>query len=686
MEKINLALSVARDAQILEAAPDKMLVVYGKNHGGASLEGTVGTKHRYIVGDIELLEDHCIPFMLRFYAAGETEERLVYRFGLLPGVKTRVRFDLDYMDAHTIYTTRTPGMLKLVCHGHRITMDECVKIELGIEDAFHDIKVALSDFYLADEEPSEFPLPDIKLVDEFGQWKPKDWPGKVKSFEELVEVVKANEGPVAYPQSDWDKWGGYLGHKVKEGTGFFSTAKVDGRWYLTDPDGYSYFSHGVCGVGQMHLGDRIDGLEKFCDWLPDREGEYKDFYDERIVQRTPYMPAEHQIMFGFGKANIHRVYGEKAEEQWEQNYNHIMSTLGLNTTGSHPTMGWSAKRYCEVNGLDINTFKVPSVPIPYVQQIGMLYPDTETRIYRDFPDVLSEEYKQNAIPFAEQLRPYKDDPMLIGYFMRNEPEFNFIEDLVIADEVLYNPAQTACRAGLKAWLMERYETIDALNAAWGSSFESFDDFDKSIRDCSKISKACEKDLREYSVFLVREYVRIPAEACRKVDPNHLNLGLRWSKAYNADMCAGWEYCDVFSINCYSFDPSIDMDFAVKAGVDRPILIGEFHFGALDRGLPATGLKGVTNQIERAKAYRSFVEKTAEHPYGVGTHWFQWQDQFCLGRMDGENYQIGLIDVCTRPYPEMADAMKECAKTLYEVRRGAVPAYYEETEHIPMIGY
>lgn len=680
MQKIDLSKSVARDAVIECAAADAMTVVYGKDAGGASLEGTVGTAHRYIIGDIKLCEEHCVPFMLRFYARGEEEARLVYRFGLLPGIKTRVRFDLDYMDNHTIYTTRTPGTLKLVCHGHRITMDECVKIELGIEDVYHDIRVELSDFYLTDEEPAEYPLPDVKLVDEFGQWKPKDWPGKVKSFDELAAVVRANEGPVAYPNPQWDKWGGYLGHKVKEGTGFFSTAKVDGRWYLVDPDGYSYFSNGACGVGMLGAGDRIDGMEKFCDWLPQGEEEYKDFFNTRTWQRTPYMPVETMTSFSYAAANLYRVYGKDFREQWKINYNHILSKFGMNTTGSHPQIGF--RTMTAENRPD----SVPQVPIPYVQQIGMLYPDTETRIYRDFPDVLSEEYAANAIPFAEQLLPFRNDPMLIGFFMRNEPEFNFIEDLVIADEVLYNPAQTACRAGLKKWLMDKFGTIEALNAAWGSTFASFDDFDTSIRDCSKISAACEKDLREYSVFLVREYVRIPAEACRKVDPNHLNLGLRWSKAYNADMCAGWEYCDVFSINCYSFDPQVDMNFAVEAGVDCPILIGEFHFGALDRGLPATGLKGVADQNERAKAWRIFCERCAEHPYGVGVHWFQFHDQFCLGRPDGENYQIGIVDVCTRPYPELTDAMLETAKDLYEIRRGAKPAYMDKVKSIPMIGY
>lgn len=76
-----------------------------------------------------------------------------------------------------------------------------------------------------------------------------------------------------------------------------------------------------------------------------------------------------------------------------------------------------------------------------------------------------------------------------------------------------------------------------------------------------------------------------------MDPNHLNLGLRWSKAYNADMMKGWEYFDVFSINCYDFDPTRDMDFVKNAGVDLPILLGEYHCGALDRGADGHRVKG-----------------------------------------------------------------------------------------------
>jgi len=129
-----------------------------------------------------------------------------------------------------------------------------------------------------------------------------------------------------------------------------------------------------------------------------------------------------------------------------------------------------------------------------------------------------------------------------------------------------------------------------------------------------------------------------------------------------------------------------MDFIRDAGVDLPILIGEFHCGALDRGLPATGLKAVENQYERGVMWRYFVEKCAAHPYGVGAHWFQYNDQFCLGRFDGENYQIGMVDVCMQPYKELIEAARESSARLYQVKNGEVPPYDRVPKAIPMIGY
>ncbi|WP_128083699.1 beta-galactosidase [Paenibacillus sp. DMB5] len=555
-------------------------------------------------------------------------------------------------------------------HGQRTRIEEADRFELGMERSFHEVRVRLENFFLTDDKPEEFPVPGKKLVDEFGQWKGKEWPGKIQSLDELAKKLKVIEGEARYPFAEWNRWGGDSARKLTEGTGYFATFKSeDGRWHLVDPEGCDYFSLGPCGTNP---GDqcRIDGFEQNCDWLPDmQDPEYKEFYREGSRRRTAYMPLDHYKITNFTAMNLKKVYGDQWRGKWENIAHHILMKNGINSQGNFPGL-------CVNNGRS---------KLPYVRELPG-FPATNTLIFRDFPDVLSPEYSEQSEQYARQLADWADDVWLIGYFLRNEPEFNFVEGLLIADEVLHNPARTYCRQGLISFLRDKYGTIEALNQAWDAGFAGFEALEQPLDCCSRTYPASKFDLQQFSIHLIREYIRIPSLACKAVDKHHLNLGLRWSKAYNPDMMAGWEYFDVFSINCYDFDPSKDMDFVKNAGVDLPILLGEYHCGALDRGLPATGLKGVTDQKERGVMWRHFVEKVAAHPYGVGAHWFQFNDQFCLGRYDGENYQIGMVDICMQPYEELMDAVYETSKVLYKVKNGEMEPYARYPVAIPMIGY
>ena len=69
----------------------------------------------------------------------------------------------------------------------------------------------------------------------------------------------------------------------------------------------------------------------------------------------------------------------------------------------------------------------------------------------------------------------------------------------------------------------------------------------------------------------------------------------------------------------------------------------------------------------ADLYRWYVERALEHPAIVGTHYFQLYDQPLTGRGDGENYRIGFLDIVDQPYPEMIEASRSIAETLYQRR-------------------
>lgn len=173
-----------------------------------------------------------------------------------------------------------------------------------------------------------------------------------------------------------------------------------------------------------------------------------------------------------------------------------------------------------------------------------------------------------------------------------------------------------------------------------------------------------------NTIAINKYFRIVQEELRKFAPNKLYLGCRInSPNFNrVAFEASAKYCDAISINHYDYNLS---DFKETKGLDKPLIIGEFHYGALDRGLLHTGLRSVSNQDQRARVYKHFVEQGLENEFVVGAHWFQYVDQVCTGRDDGENYQIGFVDICDRPYPEMVKVARELSSKLYNYRLNGI---------------
>lgn len=87
------------------------------------------------------------------------------------------------------------------------------------------------------------------------------------------------------------------------------------------------------------------------------------------------------------------------------------------------------------------------------------------------------------------------------------------------------------------------------------------------------------------------------------------------------------------------------DWIDENDLGKTIMIGELHFGALDRGMIHECLVLTKNQAERALAFRRYVESVADCPAFAGCHWFKFTDEPFTGRtVDGENYNIGLAAV------------------------------------------
>lgn len=152
------------------------------------------------------------------------------------------------------------------------------------------------------------------------------------------------------------------------------------------------------------------------------------------------------------------------------------------------------------------------------------------------------------------------------------------------------------------------------------------------------------------------YFSVVSREIRAVAPHRLYLGARFStgSAPAEVVRIAAEYCDVVTFNDYSRVPEMDIPEGAR---DRPILFGEFHFGALDRGMPRPGLIAAYDQRERAMMFEEYLRAARRNPRCVGAHWFQLYDEPFEGRNDGENYACGFLSVCDSPYPDMVEAAR-----------------------------
>ena len=251
------------------------------------------------------------------------------------------------------------------------------------------------------------------------------------------------------------------------------------------------------------------------------------------------------------------------------------------------------------------------------------------------PDVYASDYAARVdSSAASQCKPLRDDPYLLGYFIGNELPWpgreSELAEIILAGE----------ESPMKETLEKFLSAGDTPERRKEFAYESYSKF---------LSTVC--------------------SAIKKYDPNHLNLGLRFGDPPSPEIITeSKKYFNVFSINHYGYSVSHDVIQHIYDLTGLPVIIGEFHFGIPGRGL-APGLAQTVNPEERATAYRYYVENAAAHPAVIGTHWFQWIDQPSTGRFDGENYNIGLVDVTDRPYPEMIKATKETFLRLLDVHSG-----------------
>lgn len=73
-----------------------------------------------------------------------------------------------------------------------------------------------------------------------------------------------------------------------EATGHFRVAKVNGKWWMVDPEGYLFWSHGVVRVTTSTGVTPLDGRKHFFEDLPADDSEFGTFYYTHDALLKPY--------------------------------------------------------------------------------------------------------------------------------------------------------------------------------------------------------------------------------------------------------------------------------------------------------------------------------------------------------------------------------------------------------------
>lgn len=572
------------------------------------------------------------------------------RMGLFPHWPCRIPVPLATASGRRLFLERTPGRFKTTVGGANLDFSALEEIVVTVSDGAQDV-VRLDRAEVSRERPTAYTMPAAPLVDGLHQWRARDWPGKARN---IAEVRSALEAELSAPEpafpKEWSRFGGWTGRRFAA-TGFFRTEHDGRRWWLVDPEGHAFWSMG-CNCIRPFADVNTTGIGSVFDPPLPKPAAAPHLWQERNGQR----------LFNALGHNLERALGPDWRDRWMTLTGRRLRAYGFNTIAN-----WSDRDLPARCG----------VPTVFTLRD---FPGTERMIFRDFPDVFAPEFEANARAFAAQLEPYRTDPALIGYFMNNEPQWAFVSGFDLGEQLLRSDEPSATRAELIAELRRKYDSIAALNAAWGSDFAAFDDLNRASPP--ERHPRSGPDTLAFTARAVERYVRVPADACRAADPNHLNLGLRWAWIHSDYQWAGADALGAFSINQYQLRPDAGAIARLSAKTGRPVLIGEFHIGALDRGLPSGGIRNARTMAESVRAYRYYIEQAAAVPELVGAHYFQWNDQHVMGRFDGENMQIGLHDITGRAYPEWVEICRAVHPGLYRIVNGEAPPFNETPAVVP----
>lgn len=470
---------------------------------------------------------------------------------------------------------------------------------------------------LMEKNPDAF----FPFIDVYGQYKHEAWPGKIQSDRDLIEAKKREaEELVVHPRPMvFNRYGGWKDGPSLRATGHFRVEKVEGRWWFVDPAGKLFWSLGCNAIGLQMSRVNIGDKAHFYDWIPER--------DDPVFGRYLY-PQRDQ--FDSRCAVMHRKYGAAYREVYKDLSLRRVRSWGLNTLG-----GWS----------DYAENQPDALKMPYC--VALYIRGRSVKPIDKMVDPFDPDFEQAVIRAVRREAASANDPFCIGYFDNNEIHWGENPLETVRQILLDNPADSPTRQALVSYLKERQTDVKNSDALLG-----------------------------FYSLLVDTYYRKCRNALREVAPHKLYLGNRiFDGAMRKEVgLAAATYCDVVSFNIYEKDLDAfnvrtkrDLPFF---DVDKPFMVTEFNFGALDRGKFFTGIGYAADQRNRGENFVRYVKSGLRNPRCVGAHWYSYGDSPTGSRhVIAENANCGFVSSADSPYPELIKQVRKTGKHMYPYRYG-----------------
>jgi hypothetical protein len=455
-----------------------------------------------------------------------------------------------------------------------------------------------------------------------------------------------------------DRYGGILDLPSPQGSkGFFRVEKFGDRWLFVTPEGHAFWMLGVFNVALYpssdDLGDSYDNRIVRKYGAGDRDRGLSVWGKQSALRLKSWgfnCAAEYLDIRLWGQIpSVHIANGTSyaLENRWRLAPSRTKNLAATNVVDGAVYKGW--------RGLGIPDVFDPNFKAYWDSYMGQNYPGLKP-LYRN----------PNFLGIATDDRDY-----LVGFGPGVElPAYSphpHLGWLVLISN------GTASKLAMQEMLRQKYRTIDALNAAWGAKYSTWDSAggwgggtglldEKGLnrwvgRDHTRLQDvppAIRADLDAYLYLHAKRYFDVTGTAIRAQIGPHLLFG---PCTLNSDgltrqqiLRAAGEACDVVQASCESQQA---LELTARYVGDKPLVTWETAIANPDSALHRHGQSSgpwiKTTQAERGQWYqdmlsRRFQFRTAAHLAPVaGIKWWEWHDSW------SEKKNFGLVSLSDNAY-------------------------------------